>query len=136
MSETTTTAPVQAPLFVQPGENDTTARTPELDSDYQAWLAEREAAKPVQKESTTVETNRANAPTEATKSQVRTQEVEDDQVPQSYVWLVNGEVLLANDEDLPPHSGKGAELGYWEKDGKVFPIVAVYPVEVTLKESK
>lgn len=108
----------------------------ENDSAYQQWLAEREASKPVQKESTTVETNRANAPTETTKSQVRVQEVEDDVVPKSYVWLVNGEVLLANNEDLPTHSGKGAELGYWEKDGKVFPIVAVHPIEVTLKETK
>lgn len=68
------------------------------------------------------------APTESSKPVIRRDEVEADKDPQSYVWLVNGEVLLCNDEDLPGHAGIGAEYGHWEKeDGSVFRIVAVYP---------
>lgn len=109
--------------------------TPQEDADYQAWLAQKEADKPVQKKSTTVDSGRPTAPKEASKSEIRPQIVEEEAEPQSYVWLNNGEVLLADNADLPAHSGLGAELGYWEKDGKVFSIVAVYPKEITIKEN-
>jgi hypothetical protein len=109
--------------------------TPQEDADYKAWLAEREAAKPVEKKSNTVDTGRSDAPTEAVKSEVRVQEVQEDEVPQSYVWLPNGKVLLVNDEDLPVHSGKGAENGFWESEGKVYQIAFVFPRETTIKEN-
>jgi hypothetical protein len=87
-----------------------------------------------EKQADTVKTGRNAAPTTASKSEVRPQEVPEDVVEQSYVWLVNGEVLLCDNADLPGHAGLGAELGYWEKDGKVYGIVGVYPAETTIKE--
>jgi hypothetical protein len=107
----------------------------ESNSDYQAWLAEREAAKPVAKDSTSVDTNRGSAPTQTSKSEVRVQEVAEDEVPQSYVWLPNGEVLLVDDVDLPAPAGNQTLSGHWEKDGKVYDIVAVYPRETTIREN-
>jgi hypothetical protein len=86
--------------------------------------------------SETVSTNRTAAPTQASKSEVRTQTVDEEEEPQSYVWLPNGEVLLVNDEDLPGVAGNQAQQGHWEKDGKVYTIVAVYPKETTIKEGK
>src|SRR3954451_9355876 len=64
-----------------------------------------------------VSTGRRAAPTEATKSQVKTREAEEDNTPQSYVWLANGEVVLANNEDLPGAAGVNNPYGHWIKDG-------------------
>jgi hypothetical protein len=122
------------------GENDTSYQ------EYLKWKTSQESKsdeKPVETykpEETaayapSAPSGRKVAPSEPSKSEVRTQEVPEDEVPQSYVWLGNGEVLLVNDEDLPSHSGRGAENGYWEKDGKVYAVVAVYPKETTIKEN-
>lgn len=117
--------------------SDTAPQTVELDNaDYQAWLAEREAAKPVAKDSASVDTGRAAAPTQTSKSEVRTQSVIEEATPQSYVWLPNGAVLLVDDVDLPAPAGNQTPFGHWEMDGKVFDIVAVYPCEFTIKENK
>lgn len=60
--------------------------------------------------------------------------VEEEPEPQSYIWLADGSVERVLDEDLPGHAGVGAENGHWERDGKVYQIVAVYPVEIELKK--
>lgn len=131
-----TTEPV---LFSDTSEttvNEPKAPAAPVDKDYQQWLAEREASKPVQKDSTVVENSRSTAPTEASKSEVRTTQVEDDVVPQSYVWLPDGQVLLVNDEDLPGTAGVQNAYGHWEKDGKVYDIAFVFPKEFTLPKEK
>lgn len=104
--------------------------------EFEAWKAQRGNDKPAESSvySPTAPSGRKVAPTEPSKSEARTPEAEEEEKPQSYVWLVNGEVLLVNDEDLPGHAGHGAENGYWEKDGKVFQIVNVYPRETVIKE--
>lgn len=106
--------------------------------EFEAWKAQRGNEKPEETASysPTAPSGRKVAPSEPSKSEVRTQEVPEEENPQSYVWLANGEVLLVNNEDLPSHAGRGAEYGYWEKDGKVFSIVAVHPREITIQESK
>lgn len=123
----------QTPAFLAPVDPATPA---DSDSEYQQWLRDREAAKPKPKESTAVSTGRESVPTEPVKSEVRVQEVEDDTVPQSYVWLPNGEVLLVNDEDLPGAAGVQNAYGHWEKDGKVYDIAFVFPKEYTLPKKE
>jgi len=107
-----------------PVENPTTTRPepPEVEG----------STKPKPK-STSVSTGRT-APTEATKSQVKVVEVDEDAIPQSYVWLANGDVKLCNDEDLPGTAGSGNPFGHWIEDGKVFQVVAVYPKEEKAEE--
>jgi hypothetical protein len=138
--------------FVDPQANDREApaqtqgdspRDNPPDMSYQEYLdwRSRNAAQTDEKPTETAAyspsapSGRRVAPTEPSKSEVRVQEVPEDEKPQSYVWLVNGEVLLVDNEDLPVHSGLGAENGYWEKDGKVYLIVNVYPKETTIKEN-
>jgi hypothetical protein len=81
-----------------------------------------------------VTTGRKAAPTEATKSQVKVPESKEEETPQSYVWLANGEVVLCNDEDLPGSAGNNNPHGHWMQDGKVFQIVGVYPKEEKAEE--
>lgn len=76
-----------------------------------------------------VNTGRSSAATEPTKSEAKTREVPEEVKPQFYVWLANGEVLRAYEEDLPGASGLHNPHGHWEKDGNVYQVVAVYPVE-------
>lgn len=95
---------------------------------YEEWKRSREEEKPVEVEHTKSSGSRS-VPTEATKSEAKPQQTEEDVIPQSYVWLANGEVLLANNEDIPQPAGHGAWHGYWEKDGLVHTIVAVHPKE-------
>lgn len=83
---------------------------------------EKATAKPVA-------TKRAVAPTKASKSEAPKRTVEEETIPQSYVWLANGEVLRANDEDLPGHAGNAHPHGFWQKNGQVYTIVGIYPVE-------
>lgn len=86
------------------------------------------------KQAQTVSTGRSAAPQETSKSEAPKRKVEEDKVPQSYVWLANGEVLRANDEDLPGSAGHMNPHGYWQKDGSVYLIVAVYPCEDKAEE--
>ena len=83
----------------------------------------------------TVNTGRSAAPTTASKSEAVKPEPKEEEKPQSYVWLGNGEVLLVNDEDLPENAGHGAGYGYWEKDGKVHKVVAVHEKEITKEKN-
>lgn len=77
-----------------------------------------------------VDTGRSAAPTEASKPEQPRHESKVEEKPQSYVWLANGEVVRCNNEDLPQNSGGTiAPHGHWQKDGKVYEIVAVYAVE-------
>lgn len=75
----------------------------------------------------TVTTGRGAAPTTTSKSEAKSRVQDEETIPQSYVWLANGEVLLVNDEDLPGASGAHNPHGHWEKDGTVYQVVAVYP---------
>lgn len=81
-----------------------------------------------------VSTGRKAAPTETSKSEVKVKAPEEDETPQSYVWLANGEVLLVNDEDLPGAAGSDNPHGHWVKDGNVFQVVAVYAKEEKAEE--
>lgn len=72
---------------------------------------------------------RSVAPTEASKPEQPKAVVQEESKPQSYVWLADGSVLRANDEDLPGASGAQNPHGHWQKDGKVYEIVGVYPIE-------
>lgn len=151
---------VQAPLFQSPdpgkdasqhspsqtqgdSPRETLPPTPAEDRDraeFEAWKARQNTSpdqhgefddKPVGDK---VSTGRM-VPTEATKSEAVADKPKEEEKPQSYVWLPNGEIRLVNDEDLPGHAGIEAQNGLWEEDGKVYNIVAVYPKEFT-KESK
>lgn len=55
--------------------------------------------------------------------------------PHFYVWLANGDVIRVKESDLPGSAGTNAAHGHWQKDGNVYLIVAVYPVEDKVKES-
>lgn len=46
-----------------------------------------------------------------------------------YAWLANGDVVRVKQSDLPGTAGTNALHGHYEKDGKTYQIVAVYPVE-------
>jgi hypothetical protein len=78
-------------------------------------------------------TGRKVAPTESVKQDLPTRDESEDETPQSYVWLANGEVLRVDDEDLPTGGGTGAPHGFWQTGNKVHQVVGVYPVESTLK---
>jgi hypothetical protein len=72
------------------------------------------------------------APTEVTKPDLPSVIDDREAVPQSYVWLANGEIRKCNDADLPVGSGD-APFGHWQEGNKVHTVVAVYPAEITLK---
>src|SRR3954469_9739007 len=72
---------------------------------------------------TTVDSGRSAPSTEAV-TQDKPQPKEDpNATPQSYVWLVYGEVLRVNDEDLPGASGAANPHGHWQRENKVFEVV-------------
>jgi hypothetical protein len=81
-----------------------------------------------------VSTGRSVAPTEASKPEQPKSVEKVEEKPQSYVWLSDGSVLRANDEDLPGASGSQNPFGHWQRDGKVFEIVGVYPTETDAGE--
>jgi hypothetical protein len=81
-----------------------------------------------------VSTGRKAAPNEPTKSEAKTREVAEEVKPQSYVWLANGEVVRAYNEDLPGSAGNAHPFGFWQKDGNVYQIVGVYPTEDKAEE--
>lgn len=56
--------------------------------------------------------------------------VVEDTPAQYFVWLSNGDVETVDAADLPGHAGAQAPNGYFEKDGKVYDVVHVYPVPV------
>lgn len=92
-----------------------------------------EEPKPVDNSNAATEVPRDGAaPTTTTKPDRpdRPEDKEEDK-PQSYVWLANGTVKRCNNEDLPATGG--ADFGHWNESGKVHTIVAVYPVEETVK---
>lgn len=146
----------QSPLFVAPtAENtDASVNTPDPSNDqdyadYQAWKRSRDLnAEPT----TPVEASDESAYTPAPPAQPTRQGrgwqggdlakpapkpvVEEEQTPQSYIWLADGSVERVEDADLPGRAGSNAEWGHWEKDGKVHTIVGVYPVEYEIKEGK
>lgn len=68
-----------------------------------------------------------SVPTEPVKSESPARKQEEEIIPQSYVWLANGQVLLVNDEDVPP--GPSGGFGHFQRGGMVHQIVAVYPRE-------
>lgn len=71
------------------------------------------------------------APSETSKPDVATRKDETEDKPQSYVWLANGTVKRCYNEDLPATGG--GDFGHWNEGDKVHTIVAVYPVEETVK---
>lgn len=84
-----------------------------------------------------VELPRENvAPTEVSKQDLPEQKEQQEVKPQSYVHLADGTVLRVNDEDLPVASGTNNTNGYWQKGNKVFHVIGVYPVEITVEENK
>jgi hypothetical protein len=53
-----------------------------------------------------------------------------------YIWLVDGSVERVKTSELPGTAGTNAVNGHWERDGKVYQIVNVYPVEGEVENSK
>jgi len=102
----------------------------------EARLAEeaRQAETDRQSNAQNVSTGRKVAPRETSKSEVKTRTADEDETPQSYVHLANGEVLLVNDEDLPGSAGSANPHGHWVKDGSVFQVIGVYPKEEKAEE--
>lgn len=50
-----------------------------------------------------------------------------------YVWLADGSKERVKENDLPGGHGTNAPLGHWQRGNKVYNVVGVYPVEVTLE---
>lgn len=50
-----------------------------------------------------------------------------------YVHLSNGDVVRVAEEDLPGHAGADNPFGYWQRDGNLYHVIGVYPVETTVK---
>lgn len=71
------------------------------------------------------------APTEISKPDRPAKVEEEDDKPQSYVWLANGTVKRCYNEDLPQNGG--LDLGHWDEGSSVHQIVFVFPVEETVK---
>lgn len=46
-----------------------------------------------------------------------------------YVWLADGSVEKVKARDLPGSAGTNAQNGYYERDGKMFSVVAVHDME-------
>lgn len=59
--------------------------------------------------------------------------VDEDSEPQHYVWLSNGSVKRVNESDVQTLTHP---FGHWQSGDKVYEIVAVYPVENTVKDAK
>jgi hypothetical protein len=76
----------------------------------------------------------AAPPTELSVSDTPKPVVEENSEPQSYVHLADGSVMKCNDKDLPIGSGDSI-YGHWQRGNKVYSVIGVYPVEITLKES-
>jgi len=80
-----------------------------------------------------VKTGRDAPSTESVTQDKPETKADEVKVPQSYVWLNNGEVLRVNDEDLPGASGAQNAFGHWQRGNKVYTVVAVHPVEDVLE---
>jgi len=80
------------------------------------------------------DTGRTTAPSEATKSDAPKKDVQEDTQPEFYLWLNDGRVVRAKEEDLPGPSGAQNVYGHWQIGKKVYDIVNVYPVETELKD--
>jgi|ERR1700760_390450 len=68
-------------------------------------------------------------PTQTSKSEAPKPVDETPEEPEHYVHLSNGEVVRAKQSDLPGPAGGQHPHGFWEKAGKVFHIIGIYPVE-------
>lgn len=88
-------------------------------------IKDGQPVKPVQREHV--------SPTKTSKSDAPKPEPKEEDKPQSYVWLNDGQVLRVDDEDLPGSAGHGNAHGHWQIGNKVYNIVSVYPVETTLE---
>jgi hypothetical protein len=75
------------------------------------------------------------APTETSQQDLPVSQTKEQAEPQSYVHLSDGTVLRVKDEDLPTASGTNAPYGYWQRGNKVYDVIGVYPVEVTVEEN-
>lgn len=53
---------------------------------------------------------------------------DEDQDPEVYVHLANGDVERVKTSELPP-GGANGHLGWYEKDNAVHAVIGVYPVE-------
>ena len=49
-----------------------------------------------------------------------------------YVHLADGSVERVKESDLPTPAGTNAMNGHWQRDGKVYQVIGVYPVEDTV----
>lgn len=63
------------------------------------------------------------------KSEAPVAEMVEVEEAEFYVHLANGEVVRVKESDLPASAGTNATDGFWQKDGNVYLVIAVYPVE-------
>jgi hypothetical protein len=76
------------------------------------------------------------SPTELSTQDAPAKKAEEDTEPQVYVHLADGSVIRCKEKDLPEGSTAESPSGHWQRGNKVYLVVAVYPVEVTVKEEK
>lgn len=49
--------------------------------------------------------------------------------PEVYLHLADGSVERVKESEIPPHAGTNASLGHFKRDGFVYVVTGVYPVE-------
>lgn len=82
----------------------------------------------------TQEMKRSMAPNEPQTQDLPEKKEDPNARPQSYVWLADGSVLRAFNDDLPGASGAGNPHGHWQRGNEVFEIVGIYPVQTEVEE--
>lgn len=59
-----------------------------------------------------------------------------EEVAEYYVHLADGSVERVKETDLPPKAGTNAVHGFWQREGFVYDVIGVYPVECAAKGEK
>jgi len=68
------------------------------------------------------------APATSTQDTVVTQEKPKEDV-HFYVHLADGSIERVKESDLPTPAGSNAVHGFWQREGKLYTVIGVYPVE-------
>lgn len=68
------------------------------------------------------------APTTSTQDAVVTEQKPKEDM-HFYVHLADGSVERVKESDLPMPAGSNAVHGFWQREGKLYTVIGVYPVE-------
>lgn len=91
-------------------------------ADTPAWAGDTEAEAP-------------EAPRTAKQSGAVRTATEPEREAEYYVHLADGSVERVAESDLPTAAGADALNGYWQRDGKVYLVIAIHPTETTVKDA-